>query len=210
MSAPFARDRSSAQPPKHTSAALHASLQHLPRRRAMIVRPINRKGASMSITATHETAFPILNEDELTFLRNFACCQDYSDGDIVFRAGDADIDFFVVESGFLDILNPTNDDALVTTHTPGQFSGDIDLLTRRPVIVTGVVRGPTRLLRVPGAKLRELLNRVPRLGEKLIIAFQGRRELLSEAGVAGLRVFGPGRCRDTTVVREFLHKNFVP
>jgi thioredoxin reductase (NADPH) len=34
--------------------------------------------------------------------------------------------------------------------------------------------------------------------------------LLSAAGVLGLRVVGPGKCRDTTLVREFLHKNFVP
>ncbi len=29
-------------------------------------------------------------------------------------------------------------------------------------------------------------------------------------GIAGLRVVGPGRCRDTNTVREFLYKNFVP
>ena len=29
-------------------------------------------------------------------------------------------------------------------------------------------------------------------------------------GNLGLRVVGPGRCRDTAVVREFLYKNFVP
>ena len=31
-----------------------------------------------------------------------------------------------------------------------------------------------------------------------------------EAGVAGLRVVGPGKCKDTMLVREFLSKNFVP
>jgi thioredoxin reductase (NADPH) len=55
-----------------------------------------------------------------------------------------------------------------------------------------------------------LLNRVPSLGEKLIIAFIHRRELLSQMGVFGLRVVGPGKCRDTNTVREFLYKNFVP
>src|SRR5260221_12650076 len=54
------------------------------------------------------------------------------------------------------------------------------------------------------------MNRVPSLGEKLIIAFTRRRELLSQMGGLGLRVFGPGRCRATSTVREFLYKNFVP
>jgi thioredoxin reductase (NADPH) len=117
---------------------------------------------------------------------------------------------FVVESGALDIINPSDHDRLVTTHHPGQFSGDIDLLTRRPVVVTAIARGTTRLLRIPGPRLREVLNRVPRLGEKMLIAIQERRRLLSELGTVGLKVVGPGECRDTTLVREFLYKNFVP
>ena len=53
----------------------------------------------------------------------------------------------------------------------GSSAGDIDLLTGRPVIVTAVARGETRVLCVPGSQLRTLLNRVPSLGEKLIVAF---------------------------------------
>ena len=117
---------------------------------------------------------------------------------------------FVVETGRIDVLNPIDNNRVIAAHEPGQFSGDIDLLTGRPVIVTGVARGPSRIWRVPGSCLRALLNRVPNLGEKLIVAFTRRRELLSQAGVAGLRVVGPGRCRDTNNVREFLYKNFVP
>ena len=51
---------------------------------------------------------------------------------------------------------------------------------------------------------------MPSLGEKLIAAFTRRREMLSQLGTLGLRVVGPGRCRDTNTVREFLYKNFVP
>jgi len=155
-------------------------------------------------------AFPRLDTIDLESLAPLATCETYTDGQTVFRAGDADIDFFTVESGQLDILNPADNNALIVSHGPGEFAGDIDILTRRPVIVTAVARGRTNLLRVPGEKLRLLLNKVPRLGEKLIVAFQVRRELLARAGVLGLHVVGPGRCRDTTVVREFLYKNFVP
>ena len=51
-----------------------------------------------------------------------------------------------------------------------------------PVIVTGVARGRTRLMRVPDARLREMLNKMPQLSEKLLIAIQERRRLLSRAG----------------------------
>src|SRR6516164_632987 len=159
---------------------------------------------------TEETAFPRLSSAELALVKPLAKPCDYADGDIIFRAGQADIDLYVVESGQMEIRNPTDGDRLIAVHEPGQFSGDIDVLTGRPVIVTANAKGPTRLLCVPNGQLRALLNRVPSLGEKMIIAFTRRRELLSEMGGLGLRVFGPGRCHDTSTVREFLYKNFVP
>src|SRR6476646_3215147 len=55
-----------------------------------------------------------------------------------------------------------------------------------------------------------MLNKLPHVSEILLAAAQERRRLLTEAGVLGLKVVGPGKCRDTMLVREFLHKNFVP
>ena len=159
----------------------------------------------------HNTiAFPILDATDLAALAPLASSCTYRDGEIVFRAGDADLDLFVVETGAMDIVNPSDGNRLVVTHGPGQFAGDIDLLTRRPVIVTGIARGATRLMRVPGSRLREVLNKMSWLGEKMLIAAQERRRLLSAAGVLGMKVVGPGKCRDTMLVREFLFKNFVP
>src|SRR5438552_8059423 len=157
-----------------------------------------------------ETAFPRLTSAELALVKPLAKPCDYADGDVVFRAGQPDIDLYVVESGQMEIRTPTDDGRVIAVHEPGHFSGDIDVLTGRPVIVTAVAKGPTRLLCVPNGQVRALLNRVPSLGEKLIIAFTRRRELLAQLGGLGLRVVGPGRCRATSTVREFLYKNFVP
>ena len=99
-------------------------------------------------------AFPCLDEREMQLLAEWGATETLRDGQTAFRAGDADIDFFVVQEGALEILNPTDGNSHVVTHGPGHFVGDIDLLTRRPVIVTAMARGPTRVLRVPGEKLR--------------------------------------------------------
>ncbi len=159
---------------------------------------------------TKETAFPQLDEAELDCLRNMATTRTYPDGAILFQAGQPEIDFHVVESGAIEIVNPIDNNRVVATHEPGGFAGDIDLLTGRPVNVTARALGETRVLKLPHDQLRPLLNRIPNLGEKLIVAFTARREMLTEAGMLGLRVVGAGRCRDTAVVREFLYKNFVP
>src|SRR5712691_5660934 len=163
-----------------------------------------------SLENQNTIAFPKLDDVELEQLRALASSCSFTDGQPVFRAGDADLDLFVVESGAIEIINPSDDNRHVVTHGPGHFAGDIDLLTRRPVIVTGIARDKTRLMRVPSPRLRELLNKIPALSGKLLIAAQERRRLLTEAGVLGLRVVGPGECRDTMLVREFLFKNFVP
>jgi thioredoxin reductase (NADPH) len=155
-------------------------------------------------------AFPTLDSDEMDLLRSMAREETFSDGQYLFRAGAADIDFFVVESGQLDMLNPTDNNSLIVSHHQRQFVGDIDLLTRRPVLVSARSHGTTTVLRIPGHKLRTLLNTVPKISEKLLRAFQVRREMLSKTGTLGLRVVGPGYCSDTNLAREFLYKNFVP
>ena len=88
-------------------------------------------------TSSDPIAFPRLTAEDLALLKPLATPCTYEDGQTVFRAGSADLDLFVVESGAIEILNPSNENRHVVTHGPGQFAGDIDLLTRRPVIVSG-------------------------------------------------------------------------
>ena len=155
-------------------------------------------------------AFPRLTPGDIALLRILGTSHWYEDGETVFRAGRDAAEMYVVESGAMDILNPAQDNRHVVTHGPGEFSGDIDLLTRRPPIVTAVARGRTQLTRVPGERLREVLIKIPHVGEILLAAALERRRLLLETGSVGLKVVGPGKCRDTMLVREFLYKNFVP
>ena len=165
---------------------------------------------NISTTVSNVIAFPSLTRDDLVSLKPMAESCSFEDGETIFRAGDAELDLYVVESGAVEILNPSDENRRVVMHGPGEFAGDIDLLTRRPVIVTAVAHGRTKLLRVPGTRLREILNKLPHLGDTLLMAVQERRRLLTETGAVGMKVVGPGKCRDTMLIREFLFKNFVP
>lgn len=165
---------------------------------------------SNDTVTSNPTAFPRLDAHDLAVLKPLSETASFSDGQIVFRAGDVDLDLFVVVTGGIKILNPSDENRHIVTHGPGQFAGDIDLLTHRPIIVTGVACGQTQLLRIKTFRIHEILSKVPNLAEKLLIAIQERRRLLLATGVVGLKVVGPGKCRDTMLVREFLFKNFVP
>jgi thioredoxin reductase (NADPH) len=136
--------------------------------------------------------------------------QAFNANEVVFEAGDHHLDFIVVESGKIEILNPTDDNRHVAWHDAGQFAGDIDLLTSRPVIVSAIAREPTNVLRVPHKLFRRLLNAVPSLSEKLLDAIQARRILISQSSHVGLTIVGGAECSHTTLVREFLYKCFVP
>ncbi len=155
-------------------------------------------------------AFPRLEAHDMMLLKLLSDSVSFSDGEIIFHAGDVDLDLFVVETGGIKIVNPADENRHIVTHGPGQFAGDIDLLTHRPVILTGIAYGPTQLFRIPATQLHEILSKIPNLGEKLLNAIQERRRLLLETGVIGMKIVGPGKCHDTMLVREFLFKNFVP
>jgi thioredoxin reductase (NADPH) len=164
----------------------------------------------MNMQTPNGVAFVKLTDKEMELLEPYAICQEFNDGEFVFKAGDENVDVFVVRSGGVAILNPRESNTVLVVHQPGMFSGDIDVLTRRPIIVSGVAQGKTRVLRVPNESLREVLTKIPILSEKLITAYQRRRELLLAQRHIGLTVVGPAKCRQTTELREFLYKNFVP
>lgn len=157
------------------------------------------------------TAFPKLSDDEIKELAVRATCREFEDGEALFEAGEREFDFFVVKKGRLEIVeNSSGEPRTVTWHGPGEFAGDIDLLTDRPAVVSAIARDGCEAYCVPRGDLRRVLAEIPGLSEKLLVAFQRRRELLVTSGFQGVRVIGPARTEETLRIREFLYKNNVP
>ncbi len=164
--------------------------------------------------ALRTVAFPKLTEDQIARLGRGAgaTVQRYGDGQTLFDVGDRDFKFFVVKSGQVDVVDPSSDPPkTVTTHGPGEFTGDVSHLTGSPALVRAVVRGDAELYEVAPDGLRELLNRCVDLGDIILQAFIARRQLLRESGqFTGLRVIGSRYSRDAFRIRDFLAKNRVP
>jgi thioredoxin reductase (NADPH) len=96
----------------------------------------------------------------------------------------------------------------VTIHQPGEFTGDVDMLTSRPSFFTAISRGVSETLKLEAKHLRSILNQIPSLGEKFIDAFQARRTLLQNSEFRGIQVVG--NPRETQLIRSFLYKNSAP
>ena len=75
-----------------------------------------------SMAPTEEAAFPRLTSAELALVRPLAKPCDYADGDVVFRAGQPDIDLYAVESGCMEIRNPADGHRLIAVFEPGHRS----------------------------------------------------------------------------------------
>ena len=85
-------------------------------------------------------AFPTLDETQINEL---ATCTDaapklFRDGQTLFAVGDRNMNFFIVKSGEVEIVDYSGDEPkTITIHRQGQFTGDISHVTGLPAVVSG-------------------------------------------------------------------------
>ena len=160
---------------------------------------------------TEAVAFPELSAEQIDKLEEYATIRHYADGERLITAGETDFKFFIVKTGAVAVVEESSgQQRTVAVHQEREFTGDIDMLTRRPALATVVARGDTVVYEITAEDLRRILNEQPQLGDQLLQAFLARRRLLEASGVAGVLVLGSRHSRDTLRVRDFLSKNQVP
>ena len=157
------------------------------------------------------TAFPKLDDEQMEAVARIGDCVQLDDRTVVVRQGDKDFPFFVVKSGQLDIVERFGkDERFITSHGPGSFTGDVDMLTGRSCIVTMRAKGPTEVYRLCAHRLRQLLHACPLVSDMFLEAFQTRRKMLEASEFVGVRLIGEPQTKETNRLREFFYKNHVP
>ncbi len=165
----------------------------------------------LNVDYVHQLAFPKLSESEVETLAAMAKMCSFADGENIFRAGQRGLNFYLVESGEIAIVDETGAESrTIVVHGPREFTGDVSLLTDRPAVVSAYARGACRAYCVSQEELRRVIQEIPDLSDKLLEAFQTRRLMLERSGFVGVRVFGHLGDPDVTVIREFFDKNRVP
>ena len=164
-----------------------------------------------SVDYQHDLAFPKLSEAEVECLAGLAKVCSFQDGEAIFQAGQRGLPLYVVKSGEIAIVDESRaEPKTIVVHGPGQFTGDVSLLTDRPAAISAYARGDCRAYCVSQEELRRVIQEIPDLSDKLLEAFQTRRIMLERSGFVGVRVFGHLGDPDVTVIREFFDKNKVP
>ena len=159
-------------------------------------------------TQEEAEAFPSLTDEQIARLVPLTTELDLHDGEILWEAGDRNRSLYVIVKGELEILSGTNH--VVTVHRPGAFTGDVDLLSGRPVVVRARALGAARVLELPAAKLRSMVQTDAELSEIFLRAFMMRRLILMKQGGQNVLVIGSRHCAGTLALREFLTRNSQP
>jgi thioredoxin reductase (NADPH) len=158
-----------------------------------------------------EIAFPLLGTKDLATLTARGRVREVRPGEILFEEGDRNLSFFVILEGAIEIVEHSRGRPhTVTVHRPGAFTGDVDLLSGRAVLVTGRAVEESRVLQLSIDELRRAVDGLPELGETIVKAFLMRRTLLLGQGFVGLKIIGSRFSPDAHRLRDFATRNAVP
>ena len=156
----------------------------------------------------HDAMFPTLTAVQIARIARLAQELRFPDGAMIWKQGDTNRPLLVVLEGGIEIRSGRAQ--VVTVHEPGGFSGDVDLLSGRPVVVSAFARGATTVLEVPPDRVRTLIQTDSELSEIFLRAFLLRRSALMAQGYGSLVLLGSMNCKATLELREFLARNSQP
>jgi thioredoxin reductase (NADPH) len=157
-------------------------------------------------------ASPQLSASELADMATFGTERATRAGDLLFQAGDASYDLFVVLEGEVQVVRPGGaDEVVVAEFGPGSFIGELTLLTGQRRFLTGRVSQPGRVLVIVQAELRRLMSVRPALSETIFNALLARRESLrSGEGAQAIRIVGSRYSPEAMSLRSFAeHSHLV-
>jgi thioredoxin reductase (NADPH) len=150
-------------------------------------------------------AFPVLTAAQIDRIRSWGTVRQVRAGEIVFEPGDSDVPFFVLLSGSMEIVQPSlNGERPVAKHGPGEFTGEMTMISGRRGLVRGRVTEPGEFLELNGDGLRSFIAKDGELSEIFMRAFILRRLELINRGQGNIILLGSRHCANTLRLREFL------
>lgn len=126
---------------------------------------------------TQQALFPRLPDDALELLHPRGTELELRAGDALFTEGDTDYHFWVVLDGEVRVTKRVGDDErLLVRHGPGEFTGEISMLTGTPAIATGRAVGTVHVLRIEAATFRQIVTEETPLARTILSAMAARAQ----------------------------------
>jgi thioredoxin reductase (NADPH) len=158
-----------------------------------------------------EQIFPILTPAQINRIAVHGHMRAIQPGEVLVEQGDSTVPFFVVVSGELEIVRPScAGETLVTIPGPGQFTGEVNMLSGRRTLVRMRATKHGQVIELDRQHMMALIQTDAELGEILTRAFILRRVELIAAGVGDIVLVGSTHSASTLRIKEFLMRNGHP
>ncbi len=156
-------------------------------------------------------AFPVLSPAQIARIRPYGNVRTVHGGEILFEPGKSGMACFVVLSGKLDIVvSGLTGEQVFVTYGPGQFSGEVVLISGARALSRGRVAEPGEFLEIAADALRTLIAKDAELSDIFMRAFLLRRVTMIAGGLGNVAVLGSQHSSNTLRLREFLTRNGHP
>ncbi|PTQ64892.1 cyclic nucleotide-regulated FAD-dependent pyridine nucleotide-disulfide oxidoreductase [Sphingomonas sp. PP-CE-3G-477] len=159
--------------------------------------------------------FPVLNAEQLQTAKRFASgpARVFAAGEQVYVIGEQGVAAWLVLEGTIDVVrrDGLSHEAPITTHGPGQLTGEVNQLAGRPTIAGGTA-GPAGCTALPfdPEHLRALMVGSADVGEIVMRALILRRVGLIEQGSGGTVIVGLPDSPDVVRLQGFLTRSGYP
>jgi len=161
--------------------------------------------------ARADHVFPTLTEAQLARIAAHGKRRAVQRGEILIEAGDHVVPFFVVTAGALEVVRIAgNTQTLVALHTPGQFNGEINMISGRRALFRLRAREDGEVVVLDRNEMLSLFQNDTELSEILMRAFILRRVELISNGVGDAVLIGSTHSPGTLRIKEFLMRNGHP
>jgi thioredoxin reductase (NADPH) len=166
---------------------------------------------ALTLPSGVERMFPTLTRAQLERVAAQGRVRPIQAGEVLVEPGQQIVPFFVVRAGAIEIIRPSGTaETLVVVYGPGQFTGEVNMLSGRPAMLRVRVGESGEALEVDRERLLALVQTDSELGELIMRAFILRRVELIAHGLGDVVLVGSNHCAGTLRVKEFLTRNGHP
>jgi thioredoxin reductase (NADPH) len=164
-----------------------------------------------SLSSPAELTFPTLTPEQIARIAAHGRVRPVQTGEVLIEAGDAVVPFLVVTAGRIEIVRISgNTETLVASHGPGQFTGEVNMLSGRRALFRARATEPGEVVELGREEMLSLVQNDAEIGEILMRAFIFRRVELIAHGIGDVVLIGSNHCAGTLRAREFLTRNGHP
>jgi len=170
----------------------------------------SRRGLPLT-KSIREKIFPKLTPVQISRIEPHGRIRSILPGEVLIEQGDTSVPFFVVITGEIEIVRPFGtQETLVTVHSDGQFTGEVNMLSGRRSLVRARVTKPGKVIELDHQQMLSLVQTDVELSGIFMRAFILRRVELIAAGVGDIVLVGSAYSADTLRIKEFLMRNGHP